>query len=212
MPFVVAIDGLAASGKGTIARGLARHLGFRYLDTGLIYRAVAMLAFKRGGEKFFEARALEIAKTFNAELLVLKNLRSSEAGRMASEIARNKEIRETLTTFQRNFSRAEPGVVMDGRDIGTVICPEAEVKIFVTADLVVRAKRRYNELKEIEPNLLFKKIHKDLAERDEKDINRKVSPLKISDDAHLIDTSELSIEASVAKAIKLVDKKNLVNG
>ena len=210
MPFVVAIDGLAASGKGTIARGLARHLRFKHLDTGLIYRAVAANAVQRGGGKCFDHDAIEIAKNFSAELLLLRNLRSSEAGKLASKIAKNGEIRQHLMSFQREFSKTEPGVVMDGRDIGTVICPNAEVKIFVTAAISVRAERRFQELKETEQSISKKKIQQDLLARDRLDINRKISPLKLSEDAHLIDTTELSIEASVAKAICLVNEKKRI--
>ena len=207
MPFIVAIDGLAASGKGTIARGIAKKFGFHHLDTGLIYRAVAVLAKKAGKGKLSDSNALNIAKNFTPECLDLQGLRTNEAGINASQVAKNLEIRRHLINFQRNFAKYEPGAVIDGRDIGTVICPDAQIKIFVTAALSCRAERRYNETRRIESDIALSTIKEDLAKRDEKDINRKISPLRLSQDAHLIDTTELSIEAAIGKAIELVKSK-----
>lgn len=186
MPFTIAIDGPAASGKGTIARALARHFGFHHLDTGLLYRAVGV----KGGDPVAAARAL------SAEDLARGDLRSAEAGQAASRIAAIPEVRAALVDFQRDFARQEPGVVMDGRDIGTVICPGAELKLFVTASDAVRARRRAAELGADEARILT-----ELRERDARDAARDVSPMRQAEDAFLLDTSEMTIETAVAQAL-----------
>lgn len=208
MSFVVAIDGPAASGKGTVAKGIARHFGFSYLDTGLIYRAVANLALKGGNGILLDLEAIKVAKLFKADYLNLKYLRTSEAGTNASKIANIPEVRDELIKFQRNFSLNDNGSVLDGRDIGTVICPSADIKFFITASLSVRAKRRYEELIKEKNKVSLDEIVADLQSRDYRDSSRENSPLKISYDAHLIDTTELSIEAAIARAINLVNQKN----
>ena len=208
MSFVVAIDGPAASGKGTVAKGIARHFGFSYLDTGLIYRAVANLALKGGNGILLDLEAIKAAKLFKADYLNLKYLRTSEAGTNASKIANIPEVRDELIKFQRNFSLNDNGSVLDGRDIGTVICPSADIKFFITASLSVRAKRRYEELIKEKNKVSLDEIVADLQSRDYRDSSRENSPLKISYDAHLIDTTELSIEAAIARAINLVNQKN----
>ncbi len=186
MPFTIAIDGPAASGKGTIARALARHFGFHHLDTGLLYRAVGV----KGGDPVAAARAL------SADDLARGDLRSAEAGQAASRIAAIPEVRAALVDFQRDFARQEPGVVMDGRDIGTVICPGAELKLFVTASDAVRARRRAAELGADEARILT-----ELRERDARDAARDVSPMRQAEDAFLLDTSEMTIETAVAQAL-----------
>lgn len=207
MSFVVAIDGPAASGKGTVAKGIARHFGFSYLDTGLIYRAVANLALKGGNGILLDLEAIKVAKLFKADYLNLKYLRTSEAGTNASKIANIPEVRDELIKFQRNFSLNDNGSVLDGRDIGTVICPSADIKFFITASLIVRAKRRYEELIKEKNKVSLDEIVADLQSRDYRDSSRENSPLKISYGAHLIDTTELSIEAAIARAINLVNQK-----
>jgi cytidylate kinase len=209
MGFTVAIDGPAASGKGTIGRAVAKFFGYLHLDTGLIYRAVAYLAADQGQGVIDIPNAIEIAKNFKPSYLELENLRTTEAAINASGIATIPEIREELVNFQRAFAQKNPGVVIDGRDIGTVICPKAEVKLFVTASLNARVRRRYEELFRIDETTQIDKIREDLKARDDRDKKRNVAPMKISRDAHLIDTTELSIEASIARAISIIDERRL---
>lgn len=186
MPFTIAIDGPAASGKGTIARALARHFGFVHLDTGLLYRAVGAM----GGDPVAAARRL-VPNDLDRE-----DLRSAEAGQAASRVAAIPEVRTALIDFQRRFARTEPGAVLDGRDIGTVICPEAELKLYVTATDAVRARRRALELGADEVRILS-----ELRERDARDAARAVAPMRPAEDAVLLDTSEMTIDEAVARAI-----------
>lgn len=186
MPFTIAIDGPAASGKGTIARALAQELGFAHLDTGLLYRAVGAL----GGDPVAAARGLA------PQDLARDDLRTAEAGQAASRVAAIPEVRAALVDFQRRFARSEPGAVLDGRDIGTVICPEAELKLYVTASDRVRARRRALELQADETAILA-----ELRERDARDAARDVAPMRAADDALQLDTSDMSIEDAVANAI-----------
>ncbi|MCV2873873.1 cytidylate kinase [Defluviimonas sp. WL0050] len=192
MIFTVAIDGPAAAGKGTISRAVARHFGFAHLDTGLLYRAVGA----KGGDPVEAARSLSEAD------LTRDDLRTLEAGQAASRVAVIPEVRAALTEFQRSFARREGGAVLDGRDIGTVICPEAEVKLFVTASAEVRAHRRWLEVGGDEAQVLAEVI-----ERDKRDAERATAPLKPADDAVLLDTTELSIDAAVHKAIEAIEKR-----
>ena len=185
MPFTIAIDGPAASGKGTIARALARHFGFHHLDTGLLYRAVGA----RGGDPVAAARSLSSAD------LARGDLRSAEAGHAASRVAAIPEVRAELVVFQRRFALQEPGAVLDGRDIGTVICPGAEVKLYVTASDRVRAGRRARELGADEDEMLAQ-----LRERDARDAERAAAPMRPAADAMMLDTSDMSIEAAITVA------------
>ena len=189
MIFTVAIDGPAAAGKGTISRAVAQHFGFRHLDTGLLYRAVGV----KGGDPAAAARGLGPAD------LARDDLRTLEAGQAASRVAALPEVRAALVEFQRRFARSEGGAVLDGRDIGTVICPEAEVKLYVTASPEVRAHRRWLELGGDEARVLA-----EVKERDARDMGRQDAPLKPAEDAVLIDTSDLDIEAAVAAAVAVV--------
>ena len=189
MRFTVAIDGPAAAGKGTIGRALAARFGFAHLDTGLLYRAVGAL----GGDPVTAARDLTAAD------LARGDLRSLAAGQAASRVAVIPEVRAALVDFQRRFARAEGGAVLDGRDIGTVICPEAEVKLYVTASAEVRAHRRWLEVGGDEARVLAEVI-----ERDARDMGRAEAPLKPAMDAVVLDTSEMAIEAAVAAAVALV--------
>ena len=186
MPFTIAIDGPAASGKGTIARALAQELGFAHLDTGLLYRAVGAL----GGDPVAAARGLA------PQDLARDDLRTAEAGQAASRVAAIPEVRAALVDFQRSFARTDPGAVLDGRDIGTVICPGAELKLYVTASDDVRARRRALELQADETAILA-----ELRERDARDAARDVAPMRAADDALLLDTSDMSIEDAVARAL-----------
>jgi CMP/dCMP kinase len=189
MQFTVAIDGPAAAGKGTISRAVAARFGFAHLDTGLLYRAVGAL----GGDPVAAARELRPGD------LARDDLRSLAAGAAASRVAVIPEVRAALVDFQRRFARAEGGAVLDGRDIGTVICPEAEVKLYVTASAKVRAHRRWLELGGDEAEVLAQ-----VLERDARDMGRAEAPLVAAPDAVLIDTSELSAEAAVARACAVV--------
>ena len=189
MTFTVAIDGPAAAGKGTLSRAVAAHFGFAHLDTGALYRAVGV----KGGDP------VEAARSLAPEDLARDDLRTLAAGQAASRVAVIPEVRQALLEFQRSFARRPGGAVLDGRDIGTVICPEAEVKLFVTASSEVRAHRRWLEVGGDERQVLA-----EVRERDERDMNRADAPLKPASDAVILDTSALSIDEAVARAITLI--------
>ncbi len=194
MAFTVAIDGPAAAGKGTIARAVAARFGFAHLDTGLLYRAVGA----KGGDPVAAARGLTVAD------LSREDLRSPEAGQAASRVATIPEVRAELLGFQRRFARAEGGAVLDGRDIGTVICPEAEVKLFVTADDLVRAERRWRELGGDAAAMTLAEMLDDVRARDARDAARNVAPLRPAEDALWLDTSAMRIEEAVERALQAV--------
>ncbi|PZX11562.1 (d)CMP kinase [Celeribacter halophilus] len=200
MSFCIAIDGPAAAGKGTISKAVAQHFGFAHLDTGLLYRAT--------GAKTFEGLSpIEAAQTLTAQDLERDDLRSADAGQAASRVAAEPDVREALVDFQQAFARREGGAVLDGRDIGTVICPDAEVKLYVIASDEVRARRRHKELVEKGEEITFEEVLDDLRERDERDAARATAPLKPADDAVVIDTTSMSIEQAVAKVIELIEAK-----
>ena len=205
MAFVIAVDGHAASGKGTISRGVAQHFDFAYLDTGLIYRAIAKVALMRGQNALQSEEVIKIAHRFKPEYLQLDGLRSNTVGVFASKIAALPKVRTALINFQREFVSDKKGAILDGRDIGSVIFPNAQLKVFITAEINLRAERRFKELLKENKSTTFVQVLDDLSKRDYLDSNRKYAPLKISSDAHLIDTSELSIEASIVKVINLVN-------
>ncbi|MDE4305889.1 (d)CMP kinase [Phaeobacter gallaeciensis] len=195
--FTIAIDGPAAAGKGTISKAVAAHFGFAHLDTGLLYRAVGARVL--GGEKPLEAAQSLVAADLEAE-----GLRTAEVAQAASKVAVIAEVRQALVDFQRSFARRAGGAVLDGRDIGTVICPDAEVKLFVTASPEVRATRRNKELREGGSDSDYETVLADVKARDERDMNRSEAPMKPADDAVVIDTSDLSIEAAIAAAIAAI--------
>ncbi len=190
MIFTVAIDGPAAAGKGTISRAVAARFGFAHLDTGALYRAVGA----KGGDPILAAQGL------TPEDLARDDLRSLEAGQAASRVAVIPQVRAALLDFQRRFARRMGGAVLDGRDIGTVICPEAEIKLYVTASAEVRAHRRWLEVGGDEAEVLAQ-----VKERDARDMGRADAPLRPATDAVLIDTSDMSIEEAVARALALVE-------
>ena len=200
MSFCVAIDGPAAAGKGTIARAVAARFGFAHLDSGLLYRAVGRRALQ--GED-----PLEAARSLRPEELDDPVLRTPEVAEAASRVATMPEVRQALVDFQRAFGRRAGGAVLDGRDIGTVICPEAEVKLFVTASDEVRARRRHAELLERGIEADYQEVLADLRARDARDRKRAVAPLAKAEDALLLDTTELSIEAAVNEAIRAVERR-----
>src|SRR5471030_772947 len=202
---IIAIDGPAASGKGTLGKRLALHYGFRHLDTGVIYRAVAKALLDRGFELTDEARAVAAAMALDPEKFGHPELKSQRIGDAASVVSVIPRVREALVSFQRQFAADPPGAVLDGRDIGTVICPNAEVKIFVVADPKVRARRRTLEAKARGENADEAAVLADILKRDERDKNRPVAPLKAAPDAYLLDNSHLDIEGGVRAAIDIVE-------
>ena len=204
---VVAIDGPAASGKGTVARRLAATLGFAHLDTGLLYRAVGLAVIEAGGNPSDAAAATRAAKALNLARLEDPALRGDVAGSAASKVAAVPAVREALHAFQRNFAKSPPGgrgAVLDGRDIATVICPDADVKLFITATPEIRARRRYLELASQGSAWTEREVLADIRTRDERDMSRPVAPLARSADAHLLDTSDLDIETAVGRALSIV--------
>lgn len=198
--FTVAIDGPAAAGKGTVSRAVAAHFGFAHLDTGLLYRAV--------GAKVMEGMtAEEAAATLIAEDLENDLLRTNAVAEAASRAAAIPAVRAALVDFQRSFAMRAGGAVLDGRDIGTVICPDAQVKLFVTATPEIRAKRRYEELRGKGQDVTFEAVLQDVQARDARDSSRAEAPLKPALDAEQMDTSQMDINAAVARAIALVQAR-----
>ncbi len=202
---IIAIDGPAAAGKGTLARRIAEHYGLRYLDTGALYRAVGLAVMQAGGDPRDAAVAEAAARDLDLELLSHPDLRAAGTGVAASRVAAVPGVRAALLDFQRSFAAQPPGAVLDGRDIGTVVCPDADVKLFVTASPEVRARRRWLELKEAGEDVPFAEILAQVRERDERDMNRAEAPLRPAPDAHLLDTSELDIEAAFRAARRIID-------
>ena len=198
-PFTVAIDGPAAAGKGTIARAVAEAFGFAHLDTGLLYRAV-------GAQMLAGQDPVEAARALGLDAFEDASLRTAEVAQAASKVAVIPEVRSALLDFQRAFARRAGGAVLDGRDIGTVICPQAEVKMFVTASPEVRAQRRFDELTERGHGPTFEDVLADVKARDARDSERAAAPLKPADTAHVLDTSTLSISDAVAHAIAHVTR------
>lgn len=199
MSFTVAIDGPAAAGKGTISRAVADHFGFAHLDTGLLYRAV-------GAKVLHGMEPLDAAKTLTARDLEAGNLRTPEVAQAASKVAVIAEVRAALVAFQRSFAQRPDGAVLDGRDIGTVICPEAQAKLFVTASAETRAQRRHAELQANGHSDTFEQVLEDVQARDARDASRETAPMVAAEDATVLDTSDLSIEDAVARAIAIIEK------
>jgi cytidylate kinase len=202
---IIAIDGPAASGKGTLGKRLAAHYGLRHLDTGLIYRAVAKALLDAGHPLEDRERAVEVARALAPERFDEMALRQQAVGEAASVVSAFPEVRQALLAFQRDFGRAPPGAVLDGRDIGTVIFPDADVKIFVTASAEMRARRRALELSGGANEVAEAELLADIRRRDERDSARAVAPLKAAADAHLLDTTHLDIDDALRAAIKIVD-------
>ena len=209
---IIAIDGLAASGKGTLGKRLAAHYGLAHLDTGLIYRAVAKALIDAGQRPSDVKAAAAAAKALDPshfDEVVLKAHIISEAASIVSAIP---EVREALLAFQREFAARPPGAVLDGRDIGTVICPNADVKIYVTATPDVRARRRVAEYRAQGRNIDEAAVLADIRTRDERDQNRAIAPLKRASDAHLLDTTHLDIDAAIRAAIDIVEASRAGRG
>jgi cytidylate kinase len=204
---IVAIDGPAASGKGTLAKRLAAHFGFHHLDTGLLYRAVARDVQRQGGALDDPAAAARAARDLDPASLEDEGLRSPGAGEAASIVARIPEVREALREFQRGFAARPPGAVLDGRDIGTVVCPQADIKIYVTATPEERARRRHLEMQGRGEPATFEGVLVEIRRRDERDASRDASPMRPAADAFLLDTSNLDIEAAFDTAVGVILRK-----
>ena len=202
---IIAIDGPAASGKGTLGKRLAAHYGFRHLDTGLIYRAVAKSLVDAGHGLDDVPAALASAKSLDPTRFDEVSLKAHAIGEAASRVSAIPEVREALLAFQRDFGRTPPGAVLDGRDIGTVIFPDADVKIFVTATPEVRARRRTLEFRAAGAAVTEADILADILRRDERDMQRTIAPLKPAPDAHLLDTTHLDIDAAFRAAVDIVE-------
>lgn len=202
---IIAIDGPAASGKGTLGKRLAEHFGFAHLDTGLLYRGVARALLDAGLALDDEAAATRAAAALDLDALDEERLRGAEMGEAASVVAAFPPVRAALVDLQRRFSRRPEGAVLDGRDIGTVICPDADVKIFVTASSEERANRRHRELFRRGESVAYETVLADIRRRDARDAGRSSAPLRAADDARLLDTTALDIEAAFRAAVSIVE-------
>jgi len=203
---VIAVDGPAASGKGTIARSLAKHFGLPHMDTGLLYRAVALNLWRWGGDPANEFEALRACSDLALDPAD-EELRSEPVSEIASRISAYPSVRTALLERQRAFAGQAGGAVLDGRDIGTVIAPGADVKLFVTASPAVRAERRFRELEKRGMPVGHAEVLADIRARDERDSTRAVAPLRSADDAILLDTSDLDVAAAIAEAVRLVEER-----
>ncbi len=199
MSFTIAIDGPAAAGKGTISKAVAAHFMMAHLDTGLLYRAV-------GAQVIAGSDPLKVAQSLQAEDLQMPGLRTAKVAQAASQVAVMADVRAELLEFQRRFARRDGGAVLDGRDIGPVILPDAEVKLFVTADATIRAQRRYKELLEGGFTTSFEQVLSDVLARDTRDRGRATAPMVVAADAVVINTSDMSMETAIAAAISAVQK------
>lgn len=206
-PLVIAVDGPSASGKGTLARQLAAHYGLRHLDTGSLYRAVGLSMHLAGHSVFDAVGAACAARALDLSLLHHPLLRSEVAGQAASIVSSHPGVRIALLALQRDFAADPPGAVLDGRDIGTVICPKAHAKLYITADVTVRARRREQELIACQQPQPYETILHALKERDTRDSTRHLAPLRPAEDALLLDTSNLDIAGALAEAVRLIDSK-----
>jgi cytidylate kinase len=204
---IIAIDGPAASGKGTLAKRIADHFGFHHLDTGLLYRAVARDVRAFDGSLDSADDAGRAARDLDPATLDDPTLRHPGLGNAASVVAKIAAVRTILLQFQQKFANQLPGAVLDGRDIGTVVCPHADVKIFVVAETAVRAERRYSELKSRGEAVTREQIHETIAMRDKRDSERADSPMKPAADALLLDTTRLSIDETFDAAVELIKRK-----
>jgi cytidylate kinase len=202
---IIAIDGPAASGKGTIARLVAAHYGLPHLDTGLLYRAVARDTLTSGAKPSDADAAIRAAESLDPATLGDPALRAADLGEAASLVASNEKVREVLLAYQRNFTKRKGGAVLDGRDIGTVICSDADVKLFVTASPEIRARRRFLELHANGSQITEDEVLADIRRRDERDMGRAAAPLRKAEDAYLLDTTNLDIDAAFRAAISLID-------
>jgi cytidylate kinase len=202
---IIAVDGPAAAGKGTLARALARHYNYHFLDTGSLYRMVGLALLSHGHDPRDAADAVKAAKALRPDLVHQQDLRSEKVAEAASIVAANLGVREALLGLQRDFAKRTPGTVLDGRDIGTIVCPDAEAKIFVTANAEVRARRRHAELAERGDHVAFATVLADIKARDERDRSRAHAPLVPAKDAYVLETSAMTREEALKAAIRFVD-------
>ena len=202
---IIAIDGPLASGKGTLARALALHFGLPHLDTGSIYRATALALIKNNIDPNDKAAAIKAAQNLDMSNIIDSELRTAQVGAGASVVAAIPEVRKALFDFQRNFASNPKGAVLDGRDIGTVICPDADFKFFVTARPEVRAQRRLKELHAAGENITLEELTAQIIERDYRDANRADAPLKPTETSIMLDTSDMGIDEVIAKAIATIE-------
>jgi len=206
---IVAIDGPAAAGKGTLARRLALALGLAYLDTGALYRAVGLMVLRGGGDPGDAPSAVEAAENLDRSILDHPDLRGDAAAGAASKVAAIPEVRQVLLAFQRSFAASPPpgkkGAALDGRDIGTVVCPDADVKLFITASAEARAERRLKELQARGIEAIYATVLQDMKERDARDQARTVAPLVPAEDAHILDTTDLDVDEAFEQALAIVD-------
>jgi CMP/dCMP kinase len=202
---IIAVDGPVAAGKGTLARKIANKYGFHYLDTGALYRAVGLLILRNNESLQDKKIAALMAARVDEISQDDPDLRKESTGNAASVVANYPEVRSALLQYQRNFANRKPGAVLDGRDIGTVVCPDADIKLFVTATAEIRAQRRFEELKSKENHATYEEVLADLKARDARDQARKFAPLEKARDAHLLDTSKLDIEAALDAASIFID-------
>ncbi|MBT3661316.1 MAG: (d)CMP kinase [Rhodospirillaceae bacterium] len=209
---IIAIDGPAAAGKGTLARRLAEHFNLAYLDTGLIYRAVGRKVLDDGADANDAVAAEVVARALVPADLERDGLRTDETAQAASKVSAVPGVRAALLDFQRDFAQAPPagfqGAVLDGRDIGTVVCPDADVKIFISADVEVRAKRRVKELQDRVGEAIYARVLENMMERDARDSDRAVSPLEPAADAHTLDTSNLDADQVLATALEIIGSRD----
>ena len=202
---IIAVDGPTASGKGTIASAIAHHFGLPHLDTGLLYRAVGWHVFLDSGDPDNPCDA-RMGTAFHDDLLKSEELRSEHVGGLASRVSVHPEVRQALLERQRTFAQQQGGAVLDGRDIGTVICPDADVKLFVTASLDARTDRRFAEMQSQGRNMTRDEVYAQIERRDARDMGREDAPLKPAPDAYILDTTALDKEASIAAAIEIVQE------
>lgn len=209
---IIAVDGPAASGKGTLSKRLAKHFGYAHLDTGKIYRAVGFNVLASGGDPGDPAAAVAAARALTPKALENPDLVEDSVAAAASKAAAITEVRDLLLTFQRDFAATPPGgapgAVLDGRDIGTVVCPDADIKLFVDADVEVRAGRRYKELLDRGETTIYSRVLQDLKDRDDRDRNRSVAPLKPAADSFVLDTSTLDAENAFRAALAYIESGN----
>ena len=211
-PVVIAVDGPAASGKGTVSNSLANHFDFARLDTGLIYRALGLKVLGDGTDASDKQKVILLANQLSFDDLNQENLRSEKVGAVASRVAAIPDVRAALLKFQRDFAVHPPaeksGVVLDGRDIGTIVCPNANFKIFLIADKDVRATRRFKELQERGLRAIYSQILRDIVDRDARDSLRSVAPLEPAKDAFVLDTSKLSVDATFVAVLRYISTQN----
>ena len=201
---IIALDGPAASGKGTLARRIARELGYPHLDTGKLYRAVGMAVLRQGGDPTDAAAAEAAARALDTDTLDDPELSGDDAAQAASKVSAIPAVRAALLEMQRAFAARPPGAVLDGRDIGTVVCPDADVKLYVTASDEIRAKRRHKELLDRGKVSIYARVLQDLKERDARDSARSVAPMKPAEDAVVLDTTVLDVEAAYVAAMERI--------